>query len=151
MYFKKNKSKLISILLIIFSSVLISCSSSDEQTTPNASFTNTRWVLRTLDDKKINTPAGGKEAYITFTTDAGKFQGNGSCNNFFGTYKKNGKSLTVGPAASTEMYCEGRMETETSFLKSLSTAVRYSIKGNYLYFYNSSSKSFAKFEAVYLK
>ncbi len=138
--------------LIIFGVLLVSCSSSNEQpSVPNASLTNTRWVLRVLNDKKIFTPESGKEAYITLTGDGNKANGTGGCNNFFTTFTLTGKNIKFGQVAGTEMYCENRMETEAAFYKVIEQTQSYKIKGDNLYLYNLNKNIIAKFEAVYLK
>ena len=143
---------ILSISLILFlSTSLFSCTSSKEESpsVSNASLTNTRWVLRVLNDKKIFTPEKGKEAYITLSKDGNKANGVGSCNNFFTTYTLSGKDLSFGPVASTEMFCEGQMDTETAFFKAISNSKTYKISGNYLYL-SDSSKVIAKLESVFL-
>lgn len=142
--------RVILVAALIMPLVFISCSSSGEkESKAKASFTNTRWVLRVLNDKRVYTPEGGKEAFITFGKDTAKAYGSGGCNNFFGNYVKDGSSLKIGPVARTEMFCEGRMETEDAFLKALESTVSYKISGNDLSLF-SSEKLIAKFEAVYL-
>ncbi len=130
--------------------MLFSCSSSNEQpSTPNASLTNTRWVLRALNDKKVFTPESGKEAYISLTKLDKRLSGNGGCNTMFSTYTLDGNNIKFGVIASTEMYC-AQMETETAFLKALEKVVKYRIKGDTLYLYDSVGM-IAKLEAVYFK
>ena len=143
---------ILSISLILFlSTSLFSCTSSKEESpsVPNASLTNTRWVLRVLNDKKIFTPEKGKEAFISLSKDGNKANGVGSCNNFFTTYTLSGKDLSFGPVASTEMFCQNGMETETAFFKAISNTKTYKISGNYL-FLSDSAKVIAKLEAVFL-
>lgn len=143
---------ILSISLILFlSTSLFSCTSSKEESpsVPNASLTNTRWVLRVLNDKKIFTPEKGKEAFISLSKDGNKANGVGSCNNFFTTYTLSGKDLSFGPVASTEMFCQNGMETETAFFKAISNTKTYKISGNYLYL-SDSAKVIAKLEAVFL-
>lgn len=150
---KNQKAKeLILFLNILISLIFLSCSSSSEQTTkPNASLTNTHWVLRVMNDKKIFTPEGGKEIYMTLTADGNKANGCGGCNNYFTTYSLTGKNIKFGLIAGTEMYCESRMDTEAGFYKMLEHTLRYKISGNNLLLYDSNKKIIAKFEAVYLK
>ncbi len=143
---------ILSISLILFlSTSLFSCTSSKEESpsVPNASLINTRWVLRVLNDKKIFTPEKGKEAFISLSKDGNKANGVGSCNNFFTTYTLSGKDLSFGPVASTEMFCQNGMETETAFFKAIQNTITYKITGNYLYL-SDSSGVIAKLEAVYL-
>ncbi len=133
--------------LFLLSIVFLSCSSSGEQpSVPNAPLTNTRWVLKTLNDKAITIPQEGKDVFILFTNEENKANGSGGCNNFFTTYSVTGKNLKLGPVASTEMFCENRMDTESAFFKALENTVKYRIKGNTLYL-SDSVKVIAKLEA----
>lgn len=62
----------------------------------------------------------------TVTFDAkGKVYGDSGCNRFTGSYKVKGDRLTIGPLASTMMFCEGKMDAEQSFLTRLQAAVSY--------------------------
>jgi len=103
-----------------------------------------------MNNKKVLVPEGANETYVIFTKEKNAVKGNGGCNNFFGTYSKTGNDLKIGPVARTEMYCEQTMETENNFMKVLENTVRYKIKGNNLYLYDSGN-TLAKLEAVYLK
>lgn len=144
--------KIILFFNLFISLIFISCSSSVEQTTkPNASLTNTRWVLRVMSERKIFTPEGGKEIYIILTADGNKANGCGGCNNYFTTYTLTGRNIKFGLIAGTEMYCDSRMETEAGFYKILEQTRRYKINGDNLFLYDSNKTITAKFEAVYLK
>ena len=129
---------------------MLACSSSNEKTTtPNATLENTRWGLRSLNDKKVFIPEGGKEIFIIFKKDENKFNGNAGCNNMFGAYLKKGSELKIGPVARTEMFCEQQMETENNFVKALETVDKYKVKGDQLYLYEAA-KLLAVFDAVYM-
>jgi heat shock protein HslJ len=122
---------------LIFSIMLISCSTSEESKISNAPLANARWLLKYVDDKKVMTPEGGKEAYMLLKSDTLQVQGSGGCNNFFGTYTKEGSVLKFGPVVRTEMYCEGRMQVEDAFMKALEKTNRFKIKGEVLYLYEN--------------
>ena len=81
------------------------------------------WKLEYL--KSNNTQIGIEKNVPTliFGTDA-KVSGNGGCNNFFGTFKLDGRSLNIGELGSTRMMCEGNMELEDAYLKVLSIEMR---------------------------
>ena len=84
----------------------------------------------------------GKQAVIsvlagtTLTAEFGSdgtLSGNSGCNTYNGSYKVDGKQITIGPLASTRMACgepEGVMEQEAQYLAALQTAVTYQIEGN---------------------
>lgn len=62
----------------------------------------------------------------------GVLSGFGGCNNYTTSYQVDGESITIGPAASTMMFCEapeGVMEQEAQYLAALSTAVTFRIDG----------------------
>ena len=67
----------------------------------------------------------GVKQTITFD-DEGKVYGDSGCNRFTGGYKVKGDRITIGPLASTMMFCEGKMDAEAAFLKKLQKVVAYS-------------------------
>ena len=70
------------------------------------------------------TSTQGVRQTITFD-DQGKVYGDSGCNRFTGGYKVKGDRITIGPLASTMMYCEGRMEAEQEFLTAIQAAVSF--------------------------
>lgn len=88
-----------------------------------------KWLLASYGD------ADSPQAVITDTRvtaefSEGEVNGIAGCNNYFGSYEVKGKSLTFGPVASTEMWCEdpeGVMDQETEYHRSLGTAERYEV------------------------
>jgi heat shock protein HslJ len=86
----------------------------------------------------------GKEAVVsvingtTLTASFGKdgnLSGNAGCNNYNGSYTVNGNQITIGPLASTMMFCEepaGTMDQEAQYLAALQTATTYQIENNTL-------------------
>ncbi len=137
-------------IYLISGLLIFSCSSSTNQiNTSNDSFTNTRWVLRVLNDRKVFIPESRKEIYIIFTNDKNKFHGNAGCNDFFGEFNENKNYIKMKAIARTRMYCEGQMDVEESFIKALETTSKFLINGNKLSLYDSA-KIIAKLEAVYM-
>ena len=86
----------------------------------------------------------GKQAVVsvingtTLTASFGKdgnLSGNAGCNTYSGTYTVNGNQVTIGPLASTMMFCEdpaGTMDQEAQYLAALQTAATYQIENNVL-------------------
>ena len=60
--------------------------------------------------------------------------GNGSCNQYFGSFELDGSSITFGPLASTEMFCAdpGVMEQEAAYLAALQAVDSWTIDGETL-------------------
>jgi heat shock protein HslJ len=70
---------------------------------------------------------------VTATFDAGALSGSAGCNNFNGSYETDGTSLTIGPLASTSMFCAdptGTMDQETAYLALLTEAQSFSVSGD---------------------
>ena len=69
---------------------------------------------------------------LTFNND-GTLSGFSGCNNFNGGYTLSGKTtefgkeITIGPLASTKMYCADTADFETSYLNNLQKTQTYSI------------------------
>ena len=125
--------------LIFIPLFIVSCSSSDKaDTSSNTPFENHKWILKTLNNKKVVIPESGKDIYVIFKSDGNRAEGYGGCNNFFGSYKLNKNKIELSKLASTEMFCESMMETESDFLKTLGITKKFKIKGNKLQLYDSS-------------
>jgi heat shock protein HslJ len=65
----------------------------------------------------------------------GNLTGNAGCNTYNGPYKVDGSKITIGPLASTMMFCndpEGVMDQEAQYLAALQTASTYQIEGERL-------------------
>jgi len=135
--------------LVLVSTVftIASCSSTNVSTS-NTSLDDTKWILRTLNNKKIFIPESSKEVYIEFKSVDSKINGYGGCNTFFGTYTKTKNKLIFGPIAKTEMFCEALMDLENNFVSALSKTVRYKIRGNVLELYdvNNLLATFTKYD-----
>lgn len=66
----------------------------------------------------------GVKQTVTFD-DEGKVYGDSGCNRFTGGYKVKGDRITIGPLASTMMFCEGKMDAEAVFLNKLQNVVAF--------------------------
>ena len=76
----------------------------------------------------------GTEISILFSED-GELIGSAGCNRYSATYETDGKSVEIGTAVTTRMYCEdpeGIMEQESAYLMALASAVTYQIQDNAL-------------------
>ncbi|RPI35424.1 MAG: META domain-containing protein [Methanoregulaceae archaeon] len=64
----------------------------------------------------------------------GRLTGSAGCNHYFASYNVTGISMSIGPAGSTKMYCNGPdvMLQETTYLASLSRAAAFTIIGDRL-------------------
>lgn len=67
---------------------------------------------------------------ITAVFDGQQISGSAGCNQYFGSYTRNGDNLTFGPVGGTKMACEeGVMQQETAFLAALATVQSLSLTG----------------------
>jgi heat shock protein HslJ len=76
----------------------------------------------------------GTEMTAVFGED-GTLSGSGGCNTYTTTYEATENTITIGPAASTMMFCEspeGVMDQEAQYLAALATAATYQIDGDTL-------------------
>ena len=72
------------------------------------------------------------------TTNTGTVDGSSGCNTYNAGYTKDGKNLTIQPAATTRMYCESAMDTEQAYLQALQASTSYEIFVNQLVLTNPS-------------
>ena len=69
--------------------------------------------------------------------EAGRVAGRGGCNRFFGSVEIAGESIEFGQMGSTRMACaEALMNQESSYLKALAGAERYTLNGDELLVYS---------------
>jgi heat shock protein HslJ len=76
----------------------------------------------------------GTEITATFGKD-GTMSGSAGCNNYTASYQVDGDVISIGPAASTRMFCgepDGIMDQEMEYLAALETAATYRIEGDRL-------------------
>lgn len=76
------------------------------------------------------------ETSATATFANGTVSGNAGCNNYTASYVVDGNVLTVGPAASTMMFCaepEGLMDQEAQFLAALSNSTTWEVHNGVLW------------------
>jgi heat shock protein HslJ len=65
--------------------------------------------------------------------DDGTISGNAGCNTYNGTYEVSGKSMTIGPLATTRMACEPDVSAqEANYLEALGRVTTYTIRGDQL-------------------
>jgi heat shock protein HslJ len=76
----------------------------------------------------------------TLIFDSEGVGGNGSCNTFSGGYTVENGALTIGPLASTLMFCENFMDQESAYLTALQEAVGYQIKNGDLQILNADGQ-----------
>ncbi len=96
----------------------------------------TSWAVQAYNNGKqaVTTPVIGTEMTAIFGKD-GNLSGSAGCNTYNASYRVDGNSISIGPAATTRMMCaepEGIMEQEMQYLTALSTAAAYKIDGSRL-------------------
>ncbi|MBX3257811.1 MAG: META domain-containing protein [Chitinophagaceae bacterium] len=111
------------------------------------------WKLIELNGKPvITTGQQKKETHIIFKSFNNRFNGNGGCNNFSGTYTLlPGNRIKLSQVISTQMACADGMETETMFFEVLNRIDNYIITGDTLSVSKARTAPLAKFQAVYLR
>lgn len=105
---------------------------------------DTDWVLVSYMDQEgvLAEPLPGTNTTAQFQD--GQVNGNSGCNNFFGGYEVDGHNLSVGPLASTEMFCgspPGVMDQENSYLAALASAASFAIEGGQLVIADSEGET----------
>jgi heat shock protein HslJ len=91
----------------------------------------------------------GTEVTAVFGED-GSLTGSAGCNRYTAGYEIDGDSISIGPAASTRMFCpepEGVMEQEAAYLATLQSAATYAIRGDNLELWNAEGARLASYVA----
>lgn len=124
--------KYLAAFVILFS--MASCSTSKKITETPQSLYHT-WDLKQLNGENITLFA--RQPTLRFNDSTLKISGSGGCNNFFGSYSKDGNKLSFGSVASTKMACPGMDEVETKYFKALADVNGYEIKNGELHLLNN--------------
>ena len=66
----------------------------------------------------------GAEQFVAFKSN-GEISGHGGCNQFFGQYTQNDRTLTIGALASTKKFCSDIMQVEADFMQKLQATRRF--------------------------
>ncbi len=83
--------------------------------------------------------------------EEGVLTGSAGCNNYTAAYETDDQQITIGPAASTRMFCaepEGIMEQEAQYLAALENAAVYLIEGNGLEIRDAEGSGVASYEVL---
>jgi heat shock protein HslJ len=115
----------------------------------HTSLLDTYWKLLELQGAPVVTPEDMREAHVILASSESRTHGFSGCNNFFGSYKSGGNSLSFSAMGSTMMACAESMETEKGFFDVLGKTTRFEISGQFLQIY-AGDHLLARFEAVYL-
>lgn len=109
---------------------------------PGASLTGTSWQLAELGGQP-----GGKQS-LNFDASKGMVSGSGGCNNFTGAYQWSGKSLKMGPLASTRRACmdDASGKQENAYLQALDATRTWRVEGKTLIL-SGDSGQLARFTA----
>ena len=84
---------------------------------------NKEWKLEFLKQDGVEVGIESQIPTIKFETD-GKVNGTGGCNNFFGAFTIDGRTIKISDIGSTRKFCEGDMDLETTYLKGLGIELR---------------------------
>lgn len=116
----------------------------------DASLAGTSW-----DVISYNNGRGGVVSVIIGTELTAEFgeddrlSGSAGCNTYNTTYEIDGDEISIGPTATTRMFCEapeGVMEQEGEFLSALQSAATYTIEGDRLTMRTASGSTAANFQ-----
>jgi heat shock protein HslJ len=112
----------------------------------------TSWIVTGYNNGKqaVVSVLNGTELTADFSAD-GKLSGSAGCNRYNTTYKTSGKSIQIGPPASTRMMCAepaGVMGQEAQYLKALESAATYRLDGDTLEFRTAEDAMAVTFKKV---
>jgi heat shock protein HslJ len=91
----------------------------------------------------------GSEITAIFSKD-GQLSGSAGCNNYNTSYKVDGSSIQIGPAATTRMMCsdpQGVMEQESAYLKALEAAKTFEVVGKRLTIWGEAGERLVEYNA----
>lgn len=102
------------------------------------------WALAQLDGEKVKSTGTWPTLRLEKT---GKLSGNGSCNQFSGSYILGGEGfIQFGVLAATKKMCPETMELESAYFSVLERAVSYSVETDILSLKDASGTAIAVFK-----
>lgn len=109
------------------------------------------WILSQYNNGKeaVVTTLLGSEITAIFAD--GTVSGSAGCNRYTASYEVIDNAISIGPAATTRMFCgepEGIMDQENAFLAALQTAATYQIKADVLDMFDSEGARAATFRVA---
>ncbi len=125
----KNRTSMLLALTAVSAIALAACAAQE----PAPALAGREWVLQSYGPQ--DDPQGlieGTEVTATFDSGEGQVTGSAGCNHYFGSYELKGSKLSIGPLASTEMWCaspEGVMDQEAAYLTALGAAETAEVQG----------------------
>ncbi len=91
------------------------------------------WLLVELGGESLELEQGERAPDISFDENRNHAEGFAGCNNFFGAYVLDGRSLKFGPIGATRMACPGMDDDiEARYLAALGHTRAWRIKGRAL-------------------
>ena len=134
-------------MLVLLAASLTSCCRTCRRTRP-VEVQGTKWGLMELNDKVIDRIQEGQPERFTLTLgEDGRIGGKGDCNTFFAGYSLNGENLRIQGVAATRMLCPDQA-LENQYFRTLESAVRFKVDGNFLILINEGGKIVASFEKI---
>ena len=115
-----------------------------------ADLEGTRWTLDSYRTSEGEFVGLLPNTEITLTFESGEVRGSAGCNNYFGSYELEGDGLSIGPLASTEMYCapDELMDQEGAYLVALQGAASYQIADRQLRIANAEGEKVLAFSVA---
>jgi heat shock protein HslJ len=136
----KNRTSMLLTLTAVTAIALAACAAQE----PAPALAGRTWVLQSYGQQ--DDPQGvieGTEVTATFDSGEGQVTGSAGCNHYFGSYELKGSELSIGPLASTEMWCEspeGVMDQEMAYLAALGAAETAEVQGAELRIFSSGGQ-----------
>ena len=108
----------------------------------------TEWQVRSYynpaDVGGMASPVGDVQLTADFaageTAGEGVVSGSAGCNTYNADYAVDGDSLSIGPAATTRMFCEGVMDQEAAYLAALQSASSFKLETEQLQILNDQDQ-----------
>jgi len=104
----------------------------------SAQLQNQLWVLVASGDPANPTVVEEGTTVTATFAPGGTVNGSGGCNNYNGSYTLSGDQISIGPLATTMMYCEKGSQQETLYLTAMqeATTLAFSSEGRLQIFYD---------------
>ncbi|HEX4878239.1 MAG TPA: META domain-containing protein [Limnobacter sp.] len=106
---------------------------------------NTPWTLFELNGKPVAMPESRRPPGLRLDEESGRLSASGGCNQMVGSYKVDGKSLTMSALAATRMACLHSGDVEYELAQAMQNTRHWNVLGDRLQLEDALGRVLARF------
>lgn len=137
---------------VLSSSLIFAACQSTSLVTPQQTSTallqNQTWILTSIGNSQVRTPAHSPAPSIQFDPATQQVSGHDGCNRFFGTYAVQVDKISMSPLAGTKMFCAQSQTLANEYHVALKKVAAYQAYGKTLRLLDRHGNPLLQFESA---